>query len=285
MSCCCSHVLLAPLWANVWKDLKTVAKCHVVLQCEKKQAIFPDIVDISATLMWTSRIFPYLSAIQLRLQHILEKVSVRKLSRSNRCLEWFLNRYNTACRAVTSVGQQVPPNAHLLYDAFPIFTTLLLAHWSGVPGKHSLVCPTTRQGIQPQRRWDAVAGNEKLQSMVVLGTAADGAKLKHTIISKGLNNMPKFEFPNENVLTVAMKRSMTTELMNTWRNMTRSISQVQDHCCNVQLTDLSPAHHEDLLQEALQSFLVSHSCSFHATPTTRRQYGMGHLQQPWKKSG
>lgn len=46
---------------------------------------------------------------------------------------------------------------------------------------------------------------------------ADGTKLKPMIIFKGLKNVPKVDFPKEIVVSVAMKGSMTAELMNTYK--------------------------------------------------------------------
>lgn len=46
---------------------------------------------------------------------------------------------------------------------------------------------------------------------------ADGSKLKPLIIFKGLKNVPKKTFPRTVYVTVSMKGSMNTELMNKWK--------------------------------------------------------------------
>lgn len=198
-------------------------------ECKKKRAKFPDMEAELSSWICQQRHdgLPVCSStIKVRAQQILEKEGMSgDFQASNGWLERFLKRYDIVCRTVTSVGQKVPPNAHLLCESFFDFHNSSV---SGVP----VSCignmdetplwfdlPQTRtfdfKGVKQVKC--KTTGKEKLRYTVVLSAMADGTKLKPMIIFKGLKNVPKFEFPKEVVVTVAMKGSMTAELMNTYK--------------------------------------------------------------------
>lgn len=144
---------------------------------------------------------------------------------SNGWLERFLNRHNIVSRSVTSIGQKVPDNAKELCEKFfeffdrtakdinpsyignmdetPLWFDLPRQTTYDFKGVKSVTCKTT--------------GKEKLRYTVVLSSMADGTKLKPMIIFRGLQNVPKADFPNDVVVTVALKGSMNAELMNIYK--------------------------------------------------------------------
>lgn len=161
----------------------------------------------------------------LRTENENKEFEATDFKASNGWLERFLHRHNIVSRSMTSIGQKVPDNANELCEKFYEFfdrsakdiNTSYIGNmdetplWFDVPrqktydfkGVKSVLCKTT--------------GKEKLRYTVVLSAMADGTKLKPMIIFKGLKNVPKADFPKDVVVTVSMKGSMNSDLMNTYK--------------------------------------------------------------------
>lgn len=197
---------------------------------KKKRAKFPDMErELSAWItLQRKNGFPVSTCtIKTRAQEIIENGDGQSLDfqASNGWLDRFLTRYDVVCRTVTSVGQKVPENASLLCRNFFDFNNTVVGSlppscignmdetplWFDLPQNRTF----DFKGVKQVRC--KTTGKEKLRYTVVLSAMADGTKLKPMIIFKGLKNVPKCDFPKEVVVTVAMKGSMTADLMNTYK--------------------------------------------------------------------
>ena len=138
----------------------------------------------------------------------------------------FLRRHKLTRRAITSVGQSIPANAPLLaknfirdcknaaqvnstqyaanMDETPFWFDLPASYSFDFSGVKSVKCKTT--------------GYEKMRFTVVLTACSTGVKLPVMIIFKGLKKVPKGNFPQNSVITVADGGTMTSQLMETWVN-------------------------------------------------------------------
>ena len=145
---------------------------------------------------------------------------------SNGWLDRFCKRHNLTSRAVTSQGQKVPSNAKQLAEDFFAFLDGKYAEYQyslkAIGGMDETPLyfdlPSLRtydtRGVKSVKA--NTTGKEKVRYTMVLSAMADGTKLPSMVIFRNLKNIPKGKFPKD-VVQVATKGSMTSELMNTWK--------------------------------------------------------------------
>ena len=137
----------------------------------------------------------------------------------------FRVRHNLSVRASTSVGQKVPENGvELTVNYFKYKEK----QFKNVP-LYSIGCmdETPMQYEMPTAKVIAPKGSksvpvktngkEKMRFTFIPACLANGEKLKAMVILKGLKKVPKIQIPNNVVVTVAKKGSMTSQLMEEWR--------------------------------------------------------------------
>ena len=162
--------------------------------------------------------------IRLKAKEMSEQKSILNFKGSLNWCTRFMKRNHLSVRAVTSVGQSLPPNWEEKMAAFKLYVHNIIktgidfqhiGNMDEVPVSFDIAGNYTVEKTGTQDIKITTTGHEKCFFTVVLCVTADGGKCDPLVIIKR-KTMPKEEFPKGVVVKVNPKGWINQDMVSEW---------------------------------------------------------------------